>query len=78
MFFIYFFQDEFLKNGIKKLGASDSIIRCCLFSKPQIIESYTPKHNKEQKKQLWEKIKQNPLQFPYNSLRDYYGLYRKI
>ena len=62
-----------MKCGLKKLGASDSIIRSCLYSKPQIIESYTPKHNAKHKKKLWEEVKKNPIVFPANALRDYYG-----
>lgn len=70
---IEFSKDEFMKGGLKKLGSSDSIIRSCLYSKPQIIESYTPKHNTEDKKKLWEKVKRNPIIFPANALRNYYG-----
>jgi len=68
-----FQKEELMKGGLKKLGASGSIIRSCLYAKPQIIESFTPRHNTEDKKKLWEKIKRNPFHFPFNALRDYYG-----
>ncbi|XP_002170516.2 anoctamin-10 isoform X1 [Hydra vulgaris] len=70
---VKFSKDEFLRNGLKSFGASDSILTGCLHSNPCIIESYTPMHQQDELKKLWGKVLKNPFIIPVNDLRDYYG-----
>ena len=65
--------DEFNKLGVKKISAKTSFLTACLHSKPQLIETHTPKHSAEDRSKLWQSIKRNPFVFPYQDLSNYYG-----
>ena len=64
-----------MSNGLKKFGASDSILTGCMHSKPQIVESFTPMHCRNDRKDVWNLVKKNPFVFPVNEIRNYYGTY---
>lgn len=63
-----------MEAGLKKFGASESIVTGCLHSKPQIIESYTPLHNEGERKKVWNRVKKSPLIFPVDDIQKYYGI----
>jgi len=70
---VEFKKDTFIKHGLNSFGASDALITGCIYSKPQIIESFTPMHNKKDKEELWQKVKHNPIVFPIHDIKNYYG-----
>lgn len=76
---VKFSKDAFIKAGLKKFGASESILTGCIHSTPPIVQSFTPLHNEELRKQLWKDIRSHPVMLPKSHdkvscrIRDYYG-----